>query len=154
MPRSRSHASNGPSTAPREARSRRMFAGTDFIDTAITETRAKHVSPAELRPQLERLKANWSVIRAHLRAQLLPSSEMHRRLQLVGAPTEPEQIGISRERLRRSYEQAYFIRQRFTVLDFAERWGLTGAALDHIFGVHGPWPLPAAAARVPAEPRP
>ena len=52
-------------------------------------------------------------------------------LVLVGlshhtAPVEVrEQIGISRERLRVSYRQALHIRRRFTVLDLADRSGVT-----------------------------
>jgi len=59
----------------------------------------------------------------------------------VGAPTEPEQIGISRERLRRTCWQAFFIRRRFTVLDLAARTGLLKPCLDRIFGPHGVWPI-------------
>jgi glycerol-1-phosphate dehydrogenase [NAD(P)+] len=124
-----------------EARARHTFAGTDFLDTAIAESRAKHLSPAGLRSQLERLKAGWPEIRARLSAQLLPSAEMHRRLQQVGAPTEPEQIGISRERLRDSFFRAYHIRRRFTVLDVAVRTGLLAPLLDGLFGPSGAWSL-------------
>jgi glycerol-1-phosphate dehydrogenase [NAD(P)+] len=52
---------------------------------------------------------------------------------------EPEQIGISRDRLRTSYEQAYYLRRRYTVLDFAQRLGVTDSALDDLFGPGGPW---------------
>jgi glycerol-1-phosphate dehydrogenase [NAD(P)+] len=128
-----------------EARARRMFAGTDFLDTAISESRVKHVSPAVLRPQLERLKAGWSEIRARLQAQLLPSAEMQRRLHLVGAPTEPEQIGINRERLRDAFFRAYHIRRRFTVLDVAVRTGTLDALLAGLFGPGAVWSLPAGA---------
>ena len=60
-------------------------------------------------------------------------------LREAGCPTEPEQIGISRERLRASYEQAYYIRRRYTVLDFAMRLGVMDAALDWLFGPAGFW---------------
>jgi glycerol-1-phosphate dehydrogenase [NAD(P)+] len=59
----------------------------------------------------------------------------------AGAPTSPEQIGISRTRLRDSFRQAYFIRRRFTALDLAVRTGLLDRALDQIFGPNGPWPI-------------
>ena len=54
-------------------------------------------------------------------------------LRAAGCPTEPEQIGISRERLRLSYEQAWYIRRRYTILDFVAAAGMTEDALDHIF---------------------
>jgi glycerol-1-phosphate dehydrogenase [NAD(P)+] len=60
-------------------------------------------------------------------------------LREAGAAYEPEQIGISQDRLRRSYRQAYHIRRRFTVLDVARRAGLLEPALDLIFqaATHG-----------------
>ena len=56
----------------------------------------------------------------------------------AGAPSEPEQIGISRERLRASFQQAYHIRRRFTVLDLAKRAGVLDRCLDAMFG-GGKW---------------
>jgi glycerol-1-phosphate dehydrogenase [NAD(P)+] len=133
-----------PDSAVAENRVRRMFANTDFMSTALTETRIKQIPPAELRVQLERLKAAWPDIRGRLRAQLLTSAEMERRLHLVGAPTEPEQIGLTRQRLRDAFFRAYHIRRRFTVLDVAVRTGTLGGLLDSLFG-------PAAAPALPAK---
>ena len=126
-----------PAAAAVEARARQLFANTDFIDTAVTESRVKHVSPVDLRLQLERLKSGWPGVRARLRAQLLPSVEMQRRLSLVGAPTEPEQIGLTPARLRESFFRAYHIRRRFTVLDVAVRTGTLDTLLDGLFGATG-----------------
>jgi glycerol-1-phosphate dehydrogenase [NAD(P)+] len=122
-----------------ETRARRMFVGTDFTDTAVTETRAKHVSVPVLRGQLQQLKGTWPAIRERLQAQLLSAAEMKRRLDLAGAPTEPEQIGITRERLRESFFRAYHIRRRFTVLDVAVRTGTLDTLLNGIFGSRGIW---------------
>jgi glycerol-1-phosphate dehydrogenase [NAD(P)+] len=124
-----------------EARIRRMFAGTDCISTVITETGVKHVSRVELRMELARLKAAWPGIRARLQAQLLPSAEMQCRLGLVGAPSDPEQIGITRERLRDSFFRAYHIRRRFTVLDVAVRTATLDTFLDGIFGPGAVWEI-------------
>ena len=132
-----------PSADAAEAQARRLFAKTDFADTAVTETRAKHISPEALRGQLERLKQTWPVIRDRLRGQLLTSFEMKRRLQLVGAPTEPEQIGISRPRLRDSFLRAYHLRRRFTVLDVAMRTSMMDSLLDGLFGPRPVWAIDA-----------
>ncbi len=134
-------AASWPAPAVSEARIRETFAGTDFVETAVTETRAKHPAPAELRSQLHRLTATWPSIRARLQAQLLPSAEMKRRLDLVGAPTEPEAIGISRARLRDSFFRAYHIRRRFTVLDVATRTGTTETLLRGLFGPGAVWEI-------------
>jgi len=60
-------------------------------------------------------------------------------LREAGCPYEPEQIGISRERLHVSYEQAWYIRRRYTILDFAQRAGFMDEALGQLFGSGGPW---------------
>jgi glycerol-1-phosphate dehydrogenase [NAD(P)+] len=129
-----------------EALVRREFARDEFLETARQETLAKHVSRVELRAQLEGLRAGWPALRARLQAQLIPHSELKRRLQAVGAPTEPEEIGISRARLRRTFVRAQFIRRRFTVLDLALRAGVLDDCLDSLFGAGGLWALPSQAA--------
>jgi glycerol-1-phosphate dehydrogenase [NAD(P)+] len=80
-------------------------------------------------------------LKQKLRAQLLPLDMLRQMLRAAGAPTEPEHIGITRERLRRSYWQAFCIRRRFNILDLAVRTGLLDAALGHIFGPTGLWPI-------------
>ncbi len=123
-----------PAPETEEAAVRRMFAGTDFIATAVTETRAKHPAPAELSAQLERLRRDWPALRRRLQAQLLPAAEIERRLALAGAPTAPEAIGIPPARLRSAFRRAYHIRRRFTVLDLAVRTGQLERLLDAAFG--------------------
>ena len=132
---------NWPAPDAAEARTRSMFGRTDFINTAMAETRAKHVSSGELRGQLEQLKASWSEIRGRLQTQLLPSADMERRLALAGAPTAPEQIGITRQRLQDSFFRAYHIRRRFTVLDVAVRTSTLETLLDGIFGRGAIWEI-------------
>lgn len=122
-----------------EAAIRARFAGTDFVATAVTETRAKGVTPAALRVQLRHLQDVWPETRARLRAQLLPAIDVKCRLEAVGAPSEPEQIGISRARLRETFVRAFYIRRRFTVLDVAVRTGILDALLDELFGPDGVW---------------
>jgi glycerol-1-phosphate dehydrogenase [NAD(P)+] len=106
---------------------------------ARSETRAKHPSRAELRDQLVRFQEQWAGLRLKLTRHLIPLRETRAMLRAAGCPTEPEQIGISRDRLRRSYEQAYYIRRRFTVLDLAQRLGVLESALDELFGPEGAW---------------
>lgn len=124
-----------------DRRAKEMFVGTDFPTIGVTETRAKYVSREELAAQLQRLKDNWSEISTSLKRQLVPFDEVKQRLQLVGAPTEPEEIGITRERLRQSFIRAQYIRRRFTVLDLAVRTGYFDKWLDHLFGKGKIWEI-------------
>jgi glycerol-1-phosphate dehydrogenase [NAD(P)+] len=122
-----------------EAQALALFAGTDFPELGAQETRAKFVSRPELAAQLEALRRSWPELRERLALQLLTSEEVRRRLVAVGAPSEPEQIGITRERLRSSVLLAQHIRRRFTVLDLAVRAGCLTPWLEHTFSSAGPF---------------
>jgi glycerol-1-phosphate dehydrogenase [NAD(P)+] len=119
-----------------------LFSDPELAKVAWQETRAKSCAPEELRAQLERLRLEWPSLRDRLRRHLLPFAELKQRLETVGAPVEPEQIGISRAVLRESYWRAFFIRRRFTALDLAVRTGLLDESLRQIFGRAGRWPSP------------
>ena len=123
-----------PEWEQQEAHAKERFSNTDFLETVLTETRAKYITKTALAHQLEALKDKWPVIRERLTRQLLPSAEVKRRLQLVGAPVEPEEIGISRVRLRNSFLRAQHLRRRFTILDVAVRTACLDLWLDQIFG--------------------
>ena len=97
--------------------------------------------PSALRLQLERLRDGWPALRDRLIRHLRPFRDARAMLREAGCPSEPEEIGISRDRLRQSFEQAYYIRRRFTVLDFARRLGVFESAMDAMFGTGGAWAL-------------
>jgi len=113
-------------------KAKQMFAGDDFIDTVLTEIEAKYITKEALAKQLSVLKTNWPKIKSRLQKQLLPSVEVKRRLQLVGAPVDPDEIGISRERMRDSFLRAQQLRRRFTILDVAVRTGCLDDWVDKI----------------------
>jgi glycerol-1-phosphate dehydrogenase [NAD(P)+] len=130
-----------PDEAAREASVRSLFRQPELTTVALQESRAKRVEAGVLRGQLETLRRVWPGLKERLRQQLIPLPELRTRLRAAGAPVEPEEIGISRERLRESFEQSYYLRRRFTVLDLAARCSLLEPALSHLFGPAGPWPL-------------
>lgn len=123
-----------PAWGQMEKRVRALFGEGALAEVALRESRAKYVDSTELENQLVNLRRDWPELRRRLRAQLLPVSELKQWLAAAGAPTEPEQIGLSRERLRQSFWKAYCIRRRFTILDVAVRTGLLDPALAAIFG--------------------
>jgi glycerol-1-phosphate dehydrogenase [NAD(P)+] len=129
-----------PSAVDRDRAICDAFPDGDLRQVALTESKAKWIEPAALRAQLDELRRIWPDLKARLQRQLLPFEEVKSKLLASGAPVEPEQIGISRQRLRHSYRQAFFIRRRFTILDVAERTGLLERSLDRIFDADGAWP--------------
>jgi glycerol-1-phosphate dehydrogenase [NAD(P)+] len=114
-----------------------MFEGTDIHPFAVQQVKDKYVTRDELREQLTKIKENWSVIKDKLKKQIIPYEETKRRLAAVGAPVEPEQIGISRERLKQSFYRAQKIRSRYTILDFAFRAGYFDQWVEELFNENG-----------------
>ena len=130
-----------PLPADAEAEALHIFLGTDFPEIGLQETKAKYCDRSQLGKQLSLLKHNWATIKERLEAQVVPYQEAKRRLALVGAPTDPEQIGITRERLRETFIRAQFIRRRFTILDVSVRTGYLNTWLDQLFGKGGIWEI-------------
>jgi glycerol-1-phosphate dehydrogenase [NAD(P)+] len=123
-----------PDRASLEKRVRQNFQG-DLVEVALKESAAKAIEPDALRCQLMLLRQCWPGLREKLRRQLLPFAEVKRRLEAVGAPFEPEQVGIDREQLRKDFWLAWCIRRRFTVLDLAVRTGLLESGVEGSFQV-------------------
>ncbi len=126
-----------PSVDRVERRILESFGPGPLAEKSIQETRAKHPDPNELREQLIRLRDAWPELRARLTAHLIPFDDVRDRLRAVGGPQGPEDVGVSRERLRLAYDQAYYIRRRFTILDVMRRLGLFDQALARLFGPGG-----------------
>jgi glycerol-1-phosphate dehydrogenase [NAD(P)+] len=125
-----------------ETRIAAVLGSGDLGNKAMEETRAKYVSRDRLRSQLETLRTAWPSLLAALQKQLPQFAEARDMLRAAGCPCEPEQIGISRERLRESYEQAWYIRRRYTILDFLQRAGVGGPVLETLFSPSGSWSDP------------
>ena len=110
-----------------------LFPAPELRRKALLETGEKYLDGNTLRSHLELLKSRWPAIRDRLSQQLIPSSEVAEMLAAAGCPTRPEQIGISRERLRVSFRKALHIRRRYTILDLVWRANLWDRALDRVF---------------------
>jgi glycerol-1-phosphate dehydrogenase [NAD(P)+] len=130
-----------PDDAVRQASVRALFSQPDLMKVALQESQAKRIDAPGLRGQLATLRSIWPALITRLHQQLIPLAELKAMLGAAGAPVEPEEIGISRARLRESFRQAYYLRRRFTVLDLAARCGLLEPALAYLFGPKGPWPI-------------
>lgn len=130
-----------PTLEALKSQSLATFAGTAFPEICWQETKAKYIDHVALANQLQILKDNWPSIKAKLGAQLIPFSEAKQRLKKVGAPTEPEHVGISRAKLKDTFIRAQYIRRRFTVLDLAVRTGFLERWLDSLFGKGGIWQI-------------
>lgn len=130
-----------PTLAALKTQSLAIFKDTDFPEIGWQETKEKYIDHQGLEKQLQLLKDNWPSIKARLKAQIVPFEEAKTRLAMVGAPSEPEQIGISRARLKQTFVSAQYIRRRFTILDLAVRTGHLEKWMDSLFGKGGIWQI-------------
>jgi glycerol-1-phosphate dehydrogenase [NAD(P)+] len=125
--------SQWPTLAQLNEQITKLFGDGELADTAHRETAAKYIDASALRQQLQRVRQTWPDLRQKLEKQIIPAKVVKQMLQDAGAAHEPEQIGISRDRLRLSYWQALFIRRRFTILDLAHRTALLDDSLKNLF---------------------
>ena len=76
-----------------------------------------------------------------MRGQIFSFQEVRSNLQEVGAPYEPEMIGITRERFRETLRLIPFMRSRYSNFDIIYRLGLIPALEEHLFGKGGVWEI-------------
>ena len=111
----------------------------DHVKRAEGEMGKKYSTPDELRRELTFLKGAWPELSKKLKAQILPFDEVRACLKAVGAPYEPEMIGVSRAKFRETYRGVPYMRARYFSLDLVARLGLMDALLDRLFGPGGVW---------------
>ena len=130
-----------PDLEKQEQEAVQMFQGTDFPMLGATEVKAKYVDREGLRYELTTFKEKWPETRLRLERQLISVEEAIRRLYLVGAPIQPENIGLTRQRMRDSVILAQKIRRRYTILDLGLRTCLLEKWTDALFGKGGIWEI-------------
>jgi glycerol-1-phosphate dehydrogenase [NAD(P)+] len=126
-----------PSKTANEEEIARLFPHAELREKALLESGLKHISHGELRTHLETFKREWPRMRQRLATQLIPRATIYDMLREAGCPVEPEQIGISRERLRESHRKAYHIRRRYTIFDVLRRTNLWDFVLDRAMSALG-----------------
>ena len=109
------------------------------IARAESEMACKYVGPEALRRELLFVKENWRDLSAKMRAQIMPFNEVRDALKTVGAPYEPEMIGVSRARFRETFAGVPYMRNRYFSLDLVLRLGLMPELLERLFGKGGVW---------------
>ena len=125
-----------------ERRIRMLFDGKPaHLARALKETRDKYVGKDELGRQLEAFVHHWPELKEKVRQQIYPFETVHDYLRRVGAPDEPELIGISRERLRDTFRRIPYMRSRFTNADIIRRLGIQDELENHLFGPGGHWEI-------------
>ena len=128
------------SWAEMENEIREVMAGKPgHIARGLEETKGKYVDKDGLRAQIIALKEAWPVLSQRIREQIIPFEKVRECLRLVGAPYEPEMIGVSREHFRKTVSYIPYMRSRFTNIDVIYRLGWMDEFLERMFGQGGVW---------------
>ena len=109
------------------------------IARGLAEAKGKYVDKDGLRKQLEALKAAWPELKVKITDKIIPFAQVRENLKLVGAPYEPEMIGVTRERFRKTVSYIPYMRNRFTNIDAIYRLGLMDEFIERMFGKGGVW---------------
>ena len=128
-----------PSLDEVRAYAEQLFAKESFAELGLTEITAKYNDKDEVRRQMQLLKSNWPDLRARLQAQCLTYDEMYRSLSIVGAPTKPEDVGITKSQMLADVPFVRHIRRRYNLLDLGLRAGSLDKWVNGIFGKGGIW---------------
>ena len=128
-------AARWPSWEMMEKDIRNMFADKPgHMSRALSESKAKYITAGRLREQLTHLKNVWPELREKISAQIFSYDHVHDCLKKVGAPYEPEMIGVSRDRLRETFKGIPYMRSRYTIIDLIQRCDLMDEVETYLFG--------------------
>jgi glycerol-1-phosphate dehydrogenase [NAD(P)+] len=105
-------------------RSRHPALPTDIVDELVVQSLGKFAPPPVVRARLAAIAEQWSSLQSRLSQSVLGAEEMVRALRAVGAPTQASDLGVDLPTLRHTVLVCRDIRQRYTILDFANDLGI------------------------------
>lgn len=122
-----------------EAEIAATFADEGLAETARQQCRQKFVDQKMAAKRLLSWADCWPELRGILAAQLIPAAEMQKKLQAAGAPSRPEEIGLTRRQLHDDYAAARLLRCRYNILDLVADVGLWDETVGALFAPGGFW---------------
>ena len=130
-----------PTLEQEQERALQLFKDFPAPKLGYTQITQKYQGPAEIRRQLEKLKAEGPSFKQKLQAQVWPFEKMQAAFKAAGAPYDPSMIGVSREQLRDMFPIVQMMRFRYNLLDLAKRGGFYDAIVNPIFAKGGAWEI-------------
>lgn len=130
-----------PSLEAEQRRALDLFRDFPVPELGYTEITKKWNDAETVRVQLTRVKENWPAFKARLQAQCYPFEKMRALFAAAGAPTDPSQIGVSREQLRSMVDFTQLLRWRINLLDLAKRARIYDELVARVFGKGGAWEI-------------
>ena len=126
-----------PTLEQEQARAKELFKDFPVPTLGYEEITKKWRDKDEVRRRLEKLKAEWPELKAKLQKQVYSYEKMKDLFKRAGAPTSPEEIGMTNADIRRLTDFVQLMRWRINVLDLAKVAGIYDELMDKVFGKGG-----------------
>lgn len=133
--------SKWPTLEQEQERAREIY--KNFVDPELgaREITKKYGDRDTVREQLVKVRDNWESLRQQYRKQVYPFEKMQKMFAIVGAPTDPSDIGVSRQMLKDMMPYVQLMRYRINLLDLAKRACIYDRLVDAVFGKGGAWEI-------------
>lgn len=128
-----------PSLEEEQERARLIFKDFPIPELGYTEITKKYNDKETVRTQLTKIKNNWPELRERLRKQVYSFDKMREMFRIAGAPTDAEDIGVSRSQIRYLTDFVQLMRWRINMLDLAKRGCFYDELVGKVFGEGGAW---------------
>ena len=115
--------------------------GLELFKVALLTECKRRNDAAEVRRQLVAVRDGWKDLRERIAGQVWSFAKMQECFKVVGAPYEPEHIGITRADIRDMFPKVQMMRWRYNVLDLAKRAGCYDQLVASVFAKGGAWEL-------------
>lgn len=115
----------------------------DFVSPRLgyDSISVKYSDADAVRVQLTKVRNQWPELREKYRAQVYPFEKMRRLFKIVGAPSDPSEIGVTREQLKSLVPFTQLMRHRINLLDLAKRGMFYDELVEAVFGPEGAWKI-------------
>ena len=130
-----------PTLEQEQSRALELFKDFPVPKLGYDEITKKYDAADVVREQLTKLKAEWPELKQRLQGQVYSFAKMQDLMRRAGAPSDPSEIGLSRERLREMFPLVQLMRFRFNLLDLGKRGGFYDTIVDPLFAKGGPFEI-------------
>ena len=130
-----------PSLADEQSRALKIFENFPAPRLGYENITKKYGDAAEVRRQLEAVRACWPSLRERLAGQVWSFAKMQECFKIAGAPYEPEHIGITRADIRDMFPIVQLMRWRYNLLDLAKRGRFYDKLVTSVFAEGGAWEI-------------
>ena len=128
-----------PSWAEVEQTVRATHTTPGLDKAAVEQSHEKYIDADQLAERLTLVRRIWPTLRDKISQQLLSADQLRDQLRAAGAPTSPEELGLSWDDFRATYTRARMIRSRYTALDLAYEAGILEEIVEELFAPGGYW---------------